>query len=332
MKIKKNHSIAKLKQKFHNIFTIKEQIENNNSIDLKTNLRIFSPIKKKKNPILDNKNLKNSNETNNSNVLQNSTSNRTLNTNNNPTFLSKTTSTTNLFNNNNIISSYILKSNILKNKKNNYSHKIEYSTEIPLSQKITFIQNITNKLISKTPRNNNSKKLKTKYEYLFNNDNNKLNEKEEKMINGILFDRIKTRNLRNKNANGELCDDIKSKVNLEPFINSYGKILYNSIKKSDFIINIINAIYPKITKTHYLIKNMNEKKNDMIKEHSLISSFPIYNNKIFKINPIKRSLSVFSKYPDNFNKCNYSHFFYRSKSKQILHNDFTIFKYHDKIL
>ena len=253
MKIKKNHSIAKLKQKFHNIFTIKEQIENNNSIDLKTNLRIFSPIKKIKNSILYNKNLKNSNETNNSNVLQNSTSNRTLNTNNNPTFLSKTTSTTNLFNNNNIISSYILKSNILKNKKNKYSHKIEYSTEIPLSQKISFIQNITNKLFSKTPQNNNSKKLKSKYEYLFNNDNNKLNEKEEKMINGILFDRIKTRNLRNKNANGELCDDIKSKVNLEPFINSYGKILCDSIKKSDFIINIINAIYPKITKTQYLI-------------------------------------------------------------------------------
>ena len=154
------------------------------------------------------------------------------------------------------------------------------------------------------------------------------------MINEILFDRMKTRNLKNKNANGEICDDIRSQVNLVPFVNSYGKLIYDSLKKTDFIINTINEIYPKIFSTRFLINEIINKKKQMLNENSFIFNYKNNkNNKIFKIKSVNRKINLFSKYPESsLNQTNFSHNFYRNKSKQILNNDFCIFSYKDLIV
>jgi hypothetical protein len=335
MKIKKRYSIEKLK----NIFLSNYQSENrNNSFEHNPNLRLFSPkIIKKESPLVYFKSPKNLNYENNiSKLFINNVSFKSSNI-NNPLLLSKTISSSNIYRNQKI-SSYNLNNQIIDKKisNNNSNQFIERTWEIPESQKVSFINELTNKIYSKTPKNNltNLKLVKSKSDSSILKKN-KLDKKDEKMINEILFDRMKTRNLKNKNANGEICDDVTSQVNLEPFMNSYGKILYDSIRKSDFIINTINVIYPKVSKTHFFIKDLRNKKNEMLRAHSYISFLPLQNNtnnRIYKINPIKRTIKVHSKYPINFSKTNYNHFFYRSKSKQILYDDCKIFKYNDIII
>ena len=333
MKIKRRFSIDKLKQNYNNLFTNNERNDNkNNSLEHYQNLRLFSPKNiKKENPIIYFKNLRNKNLENSISKILNNLSNKTSYTNTPNLVLSKTISTSNIYQNN-IVSSYSLNNQILdiKNLSNNNSNQyIENKWEVPESQKVSFIKDLTNKVYSKTPNNflTNVKLVKSKSDSTILKKN-KLNKKDEKMINAILFDRIKTRNLRNKNANGEISDDIRSQVNLEPFRNSYGKIIHDSMKKTDFIVNTINTIYPHICKTSFLIRQMLNKKNKMLEGHSFNK-----NNTIFKIKPIQRKISMFSKYPESsLNKTNFSYNFYRNKSKQILHNDCVIYSYKDLIM
>ena len=334
MKNKKKFSIEKIKEKFQNIFTINELVEKE-SFESKGSLRVFLlKYRNLKRINLYNKSFRNSNDSNITNLFQSSTSLKTSNT-NNPFLLSKTTSSSNLFQktifpNYSIIKQFWGNKTIFSNGIKNESSLIENTND---NQRISFLINLTGKTRNKS-NENNLKMIKTKSPKLISKKN-KLNRQEEKMVNGILFDRLKSRNLKNKNANGEICDDVTSQVNLEPFMNSYGKILYDSIRKSDFIINAINVIYPKVSKTHFFIKDLRNKKNEMLRAHSYISFLPLQNNtnnKIYKINPIKRTIKVHSKYPINFSKTNYNHFFYRSKSKQILYDDCKIFKYNDVII
>ena len=334
MKNKKKFSIEKIKEKFQNIFTINELVEKE-SFESKGSLRVFSPkYRNLKRINLFNKSFRNSNDSNITNLFQSSTSLKTSNT-NNPFLLSKTTSSSNLFQktifpNYSIIKQFWGNKTIFLNGIKNESSSIENTND---NQRISFLKNLIGKTRNKS-NENNLKMIKTKSPKLISKKN-KLNRQEEKMVNGILFDRLKSRNLKNKNANGEICDDVTSQVNLEPFMNSYGKILYDSIRKSDFIINTINVIYPKVSKTHFFIKDLRNKKNEMLRAHSYISFLPLQNNtnnRIYKINPIKRTIKVHSKYPINFSKTNYNHFFYRSKSKQILYDDCKIFKYNDIII
>ena len=339
MKIKRRFSIDKLKQNYNNLFTNNERNDNkNNSLEHYQNLRLFSPKNiKKENPIIYFKNLRNKNLENSISKILNNLSNKTSYTNTPNLVLSKTISTSNIYQNN-IVSSYSLNNQILdiKNLSNNNSNQyIENKWEVPESQKVSFIKDLTNKVYSKTPNNflTNVKLVKSKSDSTIFKKN-KLNKKDEKMINAILFDRIKTRNLRNKNANGEISDDIRSQVNLEPFRNSYGKLIHDSMKKTDFIVNTINTIYPHICKTSFLIRQMLNKKNKMLEGHSFNSKYKINkNNTIFKIKPIQRKISMFSKYPESsLNKTNFSYNFYRNKSKQILHNDCVIYSYKDLIM
>lgn len=334
MKIKKRYSIEKLK----NIFLSNYQSENrNNSFEHNPNLRLFSPkIIKKESPLVYFKSPKNLNYENNiSKLFINNVSFKLSNT-NNPLLLSKTISSSNIYRNQKI-SSYNLNNQIIDKKisNNNSNQFIESTWEIPESQKVSFINELTNKIYSKTPKNNltNLKLVKSKSDSSILKKN-KLDKKDEKMINEILFDRMKTRNLKNKNANGEICDDIRSQVNLVPFVNSYGKLIYDSLKKTDFIINTINEIYPKIFSTRFLINEIINKKKQMLNENSFIFNYKNNkNNKIFKIKSVNRKINLFSKYPESsLNQTNFSHNFYRNKSKQILNNDFCIFSYKDLIV
>ena len=234
MKIKRRYSIDTFKHIYNNIFSNNQQNENKNkSLEHYQNLRLFSPkiAVKKENPILYFKNLRNKNLENNVSKLLNNLSLKTTYT-NAPNLLSRTMSTSNL-NHNNKLSTYSLNNQILniKTPNNNSNQLIENKWEIPESQKISFINDLTNRIF-----HNNSKNFITNLKLAKSGSDssikkNKLNKKDEKMINTILFDRIKTRNLRNKNAKGEISDDIRSQVNFEPIINSYGKIIYDSMKK-----------------------------------------------------------------------------------------------------
>jgi hypothetical protein len=299
---------------------------------------LFSPKNiKKENPIIYFKNLRNKNLENSISKILNKLSNKTSYTNTPNLVLSKTISTSNIYQNN-IVSSYSLNNQILdiKNLSNNNSNQyIENKWEVPESQKVSFIKDLTNKVYSKTPNNllTNVKLVKSKSDSTILKKN-KLNKKDEKMINAILFDRIKTRNLRNKNAKGEISDDIRSQVNFEPIINSYGKIIYDSMKKTDFIVNTINSIYPKICKTGFLIKQILNKKNQMLQDHSTNLNYKNNKkNKIFNIKPIQRKLNMFSKYPESsISQTNLSLKYYRNKSKKILHNDYVIYSYKDIII
>ena len=337
MKIKRRYSIDTFKHIYNNIFSNNQHNENKNkSLEHYQNLRLFSPkiAVKKENPILYFKNLRNKNLENNVSKLLNNLSLKTTYT-NAPNLLSRTMSTSNL-NHNNKLSTYSLNNQILniKTPNNNSNQLIENKWEIPESQKISFINDLTNRIF-----HNNSKNFITNLKLAKSGSDssikkNKLNKKDEKMINTILFDRIKTRNLRNKNAKGEISDDIRSQVNFEPIINSYGKIIYDSMKKTDFIVNTINSIYPKICKTGFLIKQILNKKNQMLQDHSTNLNYKNNKkNKIFNIKPIQRKLNMFSKYPESsISQTNLSLKYYRNKSKKILHNDCVIYSYKDIII
>ena len=327
-------STEKLKRKFHNIFTINELIENE-TIDQNSNLRIFSPKLnriKKPNLYVKRKINKRNSTDNITNIFQKSTSIKSSNS-NNPQFLSKTTSTSNLFQNN--MTSFSIFNNQFFDNKTFYTNKcrIDSTIESPNCEKKSFIKTITSKLGSfNNEKNNNPKMFKSKSDKIIHNKK-QLNIKDEKMVNTILFDRLKSRNLKKKNMNGNLNDNMKNQ--LEPFKNSFGKMLYNAVKKSDFLINTINVIYPQVNKASFFTKDLLNKKKEMLNSHSYISLLPIQNNnenKIYKVNPIKRNFSLISKYPITFNSTNYYHSFYKNRSKNILHNDYNIFKYNDIII
>ena len=328
-------STERLKRKIHNIFTVNELI--NETIEQNQNLRIFSPsLNKNKKPILYGKKRNhNRNSIDHSNIFQKSTSIKSSNS-NNLQFLSKTTSTSNLFRNN-MVSISILNNQFFDNK-TLYTNKfrINSTIESPNTEKKSFIKTITSRLGSfNNLKNDNLKMVKSKSDKIIHKKKNTLNIKDEKMVNSILFDRFKNRNLKNKIANGDSNDDNKNQVIIEPFKNSFGKMLYNALKKSDFIINTINVIYPKVNKSSFFVRDLSNKKKEMLNSHSYISLLPIKNNnnnKIYKVNPIKRTFSLYSKYPINFNRTNYYHSFYKNKSQNIIHNDYNIFKYNDMII
>ena len=305
-------STERLKRKIHNIFTVNELI--NETIEQNQNLRIFSPsLNKNKKPILYGKKRNhNRNSIDHSNIFQKSTSIKSSNS-NNLQFLSKDNKT------------------LYTNK-----FRINSTIESPNTEKKSFIKTITSRLGSfNNLKNDNLKMVKSKSDKIIHKKKKTLNIKDEKMVNSILFDRFKNRNLKNKIANGDLNDDNKNQVIIEPFKNSFGKMLYNALKKSDFIINTINVIYPKVNKSSFFVRDLSNKKKEMLNSHSYISLLPIKNNnnnKIYKVNPIKRTFSLYSKYPINFNRTNYYHSFYKNKSQNIIHNDYNIFKYNDMII
>ena len=327
-------STEKLKKKINNIFTVNELIENE-TLEQNSHLRIFSPtLNRIKKPSLYGKRKihKRNFIDSNTNIFQKSTSIKSSNS-NNPQFLSKTTSASNLFQNN-MISMSVLNNQFFDNK-TLYSNKFRFDSTIesPNWEKKSFIKTITSKLGSFSIENNdNLKMVKSKSDKVINKKK-KLNIKDEKMVNTILFDRLKAKNLKNKMEYGEVNNDKKNQ--LEPFKNSFGKMLHKALKKSDFIINTINVIYPHVNKSSFFVKDLTNIKKEMLNSHSYISLLPIQNNndnKIYKINPIKRTFSLNSKYPINCNSKNYYHSFYKNKSKSILHNDCNIFKYNDIII
>ncbi len=233
-----------------------------------------------------------------------------------------------------MISMSVLNNQFFDNK-TLYSNKFRFDSTIesPNWEKKSFIKTITSKLGSFSIENNdNLKMVKSKSDKVINKKK-KLNIKDEKMVNTILFDRLKAKNLKNKMEYGEVNNDKKNQ--LEPFKNSFGKMLHKALKKSDFIINTINVIYPHVNKSSFFVKDLTNIKKEMLNSHSYISLLPIQNNndnKIYKINPIKRTFSLISKYPINCNSKNYYHSFYKNKSKSIIHNDCNIFKYNDIII
>lgn len=145
----------------------------------------------------------------------------------------------------------------------------------------------------------------------------------------ILIDLFVQKKIRN--LNGEINDDIRSRLNLCPIENSYGKKLEIIIKNINFIQSTTNIICPKLTKTSLFLGSLSKLKDKMLENHCSVDISNKLYSEIFKYNKIKRNVNLISKYPIRIGKMNMT--FYKNKKKPLIYNEFyNNNKYDDLVL
>ena len=217
--------------------------------------------------------------------------------------------------------------NLEKKKGNQY-----FEFLIPFSQRISIINHLENEINRIQSTINKNKPISKSTLSIFHKSKKKHKEKiyeeYERINNTHRFIRSKK---NKRNLNGEINDDIRSRLNLCPIENSYGKKLEIIIKNINFIQSTTNIICPKLTKTSLFLGSLSKLKDKMLENHCSVDiSNKLYSD-IFKYNKIKRNVNLISKYPIRIGKMNMT--FYKNKKKPLIYNEFyNNNKYDDLVL
>ena len=211
--------------------------------------------------------------------------------------------------------------------KNNEKNKIMYYNSsfndinkliIPKSDRVSFISNILNTYKKNEKNRNILKNIKKKNKL----NNEKKEENNKNIFKGFSFLSMNKSMLDTlfkktpiKIKTGVLTsiedEDMKSRIRLNPFSNSYGYILDELSEKIGFIRGSINMIYPKISQAKYQLKEFekadytnklfNKTRKKIIKvSNSFDRSKNIYGKKLKLFNDTKPRMIIrkfFTKYP-----------------------------------
>jgi len=223
-----------------------------------------------------------------------------------------------------------LNSEMINLEKKNGNQYFEFL--IPFSQRISIINHLENKINRIQSTINKNKPISKSTLSILHKSKKKYKEKiyeeYERINNTHRFIRSKK---NKRNLNGEINDDIRSRLNLCPIENSYGKKLEIIIKNINFIQSTTNIIFPKLTKTSLFLGSLSKLKDKMLENHCSVDISNKLYSEIFKYNKIKRNVNLISKYPIRIGKMNMT--FYKNKKKPLIYNEFyNNNKYDDLVL
>ena len=218
--------------------------------------------------------------------------------------------------------------NSLKEKEKNHNSNFIF----PFSRNISFIELFEKRIDRMKSVNQRNTHLFSKSNFSIIHLSNKNEKKIIKEVERLEYNHKFIHLKKNKNySNGEINDDIRTRFNLYPIENSYGKKLEKIANNINFIQGTTNFICPKITRTNYVLDTLHRKKNQMLKEHYSVNISDDLLSKLYKYKTIKRTINLYSKYPIRINKLNLT--FYKRREKPIIYNEFNNkYKYNDLLI